>query len=414
MQPNPRLVALAVLAVLPALAAAQSKPPVAQYWMDVGTNSMNIPGMGGGGLGGAILGAMVPGMGGGPQKSLNLYLHSRQPKPASPEATHDIPAGLDMGPTLPLVLPRVERASRPEERDTPEKLEKPRARILFYWGCGEAVRPGQPRVADTEKMSMVEFAKVFAGRTPPDRGSPWGPDRAVWPNEKDSRAVPERGSLLGDHLVKGNYTPDIRFRIGERQDFLAPMAVSAAGELSQPVQLDWREVPNALGYFHFAMANRQSTGEMILWSSSEVPDSGFGLLGYLPNDFVRRMIQEKVVLPPTATRCAIPKGIFEGTEGAMLQSIAYGEELNLAHPPRPADPKAPWEPVWFARVRVKSTGMTMLGMGAEASAARGSSSRAASPGTPPAPGGAPAGQTSDSPVDQVKDAVDKVRGLFRW
>jgi hypothetical protein len=413
MKPCRSVLALAVLAALPLSLSAQTKPPVAQYWVDVGTNSMNMPGMGGG-MSGAIMGAMVPGMG-GPQRSLNLYLHSRQPKPPAPEATHDIPPGLGMGPTLPLVLPRVE-PRRAGERDTPEQFEKPKARVLFYWGCGDTVRTGQPRIADTEKMSMVDFGKMFAGRTPPDRGSPWGPDRAVWPNEKDSKPVPAQGSLQGDHWVKGNYTPDIKFRIGDKQDFLAPYAITATGELNMPIQLEWNTVANALGYFHFAMANRQSTGEMIIWSSSEVPESGFGLIDYLPNDFVRKMIQEKVIMPPTATRCAIPKGIFEGADGAMLQSIAYGEELNLAQPPRPADPKAPWEPIWFAKVRVKSTGMTMLGMGAEGGgrSARSAPAQGGSPAGAPGSPGAPAQQPSDSPLDSAKDAVDKVRGLLRW
>jgi hypothetical protein len=46
----------------------------------------------------------------------------------------------------------------------------------------------------------------------------------------------------------------------------------------------------------------------------------------------------------------------------MLRMIAYGNELNLAHPPRPTDPRVPWEPDWAAKVRVKSVTMTMLGL----------------------------------------------------
>jgi hypothetical protein len=46
----------------------------------------------------------------------------------------------------------------------------------------------------------------------------------------------------------------------------------------------------------------------------------------------------------------------------MLRVIAYGSELNLAHPPRPADPKQRWEPVWAVKVRVKSVASLMLGM----------------------------------------------------
>lgn len=52
----------------------------------------------------------------------------------------------------------------------------------------------------------------------------------------------------------------------------------------------------------------------------------------------------------------------------MVRMIAYGPELHLAHPPRPANPKAPWDPEWAVRVRVKSTGMAILGMDERAEA----------------------------------------------
>jgi hypothetical protein len=52
----------------------------------------------------------------------------------------------------------------------------------------------------------------------------------------------------------------------------------------------------------------------------------------------------------------------------MVRGIAYGNELNLLHPPRPADARllAAWNPEWSLRVRVKSTAMTMLGQDAAA------------------------------------------------
>ncbi len=92
----PTRVALAVVSILPLAAVADSKPPQAQYWVDVSTNNSSIPGMSGG-LGG-IVGSMM-GVGGGPQKSLDLWLYSRNAKPASPQATHDIPPALNMGST---------------------------------------------------------------------------------------------------------------------------------------------------------------------------------------------------------------------------------------------------------------------------------------------------------------------------
>ena len=78
-----------------------------------------------------------------------------------------------------------------------------------------------------------------------------------------------------------------------------------------------------------------SDPEMVFWTSSEVPEIGSGLVDYQTNPAVDRWLQEKVLLAPTVTRCAVPKGIFGEGGGAMLRMIAYGTELNLAHPPRP-------------------------------------------------------------------------------
>ena len=46
-----------------AQAPAPAKPPIAQYWMDVATGNMSIPGMRGAG-GGGLLGGLMGGMGG--------------------------------------------------------------------------------------------------------------------------------------------------------------------------------------------------------------------------------------------------------------------------------------------------------------------------------------------------------------
>jgi hypothetical protein len=97
----------------------------------------------------------------------------------------------------------------------------------------------------------------------------------------------------------------------------------------------------------------------------------------------------------------------------MLQGIAYGEELNLAHPPRPADPKVAWEPIWAVKVRVKSTGMTPLGM--EDDDASRSSRRGQRP--PTRDSAAPVQQAPEqapSPVDEAADAVNKLKGLFKF
>jgi len=105
----------------------------------------------------------------------------------------------------------------------------------------------------------------------------------------------------------------------------------------------------------------------------------------------------------------VPKGIFG--EGAMLRMIAYGSELNLAHPPRPTDPKIAWEPQWAAKVRVKSVASSMLGMDMGAMMRGGSRGEPAAEQVPAADA-AKKEEKPASPVDEALDAAKRLRGLF--
>lgn len=364
---RPNLAMAAILALPPSLALAQARPPVAQFWADVATNSMSIPGMGDmeegamGMFGGGFFGGTKM-AGGSPGKWLDTALYTRN-KPSGTLGSHAIPPALNMGSTLPLVPVQAERSRGGESGGV--DMEKPKGRLLFYWGCSETVRPGQPRVLDFAKAAPEEFSKFMIGRFAPDRGAKAVPGRSVWPNEQDRKRVPANASLSGEHAVTGEGVPaNLKFAIGASHDFMPKIDMSAQGDPKGVVNVGWGDVNNARAYFLSAMGAKGEQ-EMVIWSSSEQPDPGWGLMDYLPPAQIDRLLKEKVILPTGTQRCAIPSGIFAGVEGAMVRMIAYGPELNLAHPPRPADPKAPWNPEWAVRVRVKSTGMTLLGMGDE-------------------------------------------------
>jgi hypothetical protein len=180
--------------------------------------------------------------------------------------------------------------------------------------------------------------------------------------------VPAGASFAGEHAFTGQGVPDnFKFNLPPAQDIMPPIALKQA-KADGVTQLTWQALPTARAYFIAAMGgNGDPSGknfEMTIWTSSELPDSGFGLIDYQTNKSVDQWLKDKVLLAPSVTRCDIPKGIFpEGEQGgAMLRMIAYGTELNLAHPPRPADPKVAYEPDWALKVRVKSVAMSMLGM----------------------------------------------------
>jgi hypothetical protein len=147
--------------------------------------------------------------------------------------------------------------------------------------------------------------------------------------------------------------------------------------------------------------------EMVIWSSSDVPEPGWGLMDYASNANVDKWLKEKVLLPANKTDCAIPAGIFAKAEGAMLRGIAYGQELNLAHPPRPADRRIAWEPEWAARIRVKAMTMVMLG---DEAAAAGSGRPARSQTEEPTP--ADSGNNPPIGIPGLPDVGKALKGLF--
>ena len=388
-----KIITMAAIIMLPTLALAQQKPPVAQYWMNVETNAgMSMPGMG-------AMAGMIGGMMGAQQQSgrkLSLYLGSQRPADA-PNAAHDIPAGMSMGPSLPLLTPRGAEPRQTAERERYENMEKPKGRMLIYWGCGEATRAGQPVVIDFARGGQMPN---MAGRNVASGGPSPGRTNGLWPNQQDSKAVPDSASLAGEHAIRGNYTPDIRFALGAGQDFMERVDLNTSARGTGAVSVRWNAPSAATGYFATAMGG--DGNDMVMWSSSEVQEIGGGLMDYIAPGEVARLIREKVVMPPQTTECTVPAEVSKRAQ--MFSFIAYGPEANFGFPPRPKDPE------WYAKVRFKSTASTFLG---EAGGSGSRTQRA----SPSAPAGAPPGDQSAQPSapaapDPVKDGINILRGIF--
>ncbi len=383
MQPvpgNARLVTATVfaafLAIPPGVSAQGAAPPEAQAWIDIATFSgMGMPMGGMGGVGaspmsalGGMLGAKT-GLGSnsfGNTRSMSagrwvdVTVRSRA-NPNLEEAQQAVPEGF-LSPALELKTPK--NAPPPPQRDDDdirhEDPEKPKGRMLLYWGCGSEVRPGQPKVLDMATAGPNDFAKFFVGRSATQRGAHLAAGRPVWPNPDDSRMVPSNASLQGEHAFSGKGIPDgFRFKIPAAQDLMPPLTLEQA-ESNGATDLGWNAIATARAYFVSAMGSNGKE-DMVMWTSSELADTGFGLMDYQTNAAVDRWLKEKVLLAPQTTRCTVPKGIF-GEHGGMLRLIAYGDELNLAHPPRPKDAKAKWQPVWAVKLRVKAVTNGILGM----------------------------------------------------
>jgi hypothetical protein len=411
---RPAWLGLAMLAASSASAQQQQvvRPPQAQAWIDVATFSgFGMPAGGGNPM--ASLGGLFGGRGesrdgntfgrtqtGQAGRWVDVTLSSRT-NPALAEAEQTVPASF-LDKPLKLQSPK-EAKPAPAPADDgavePVQHERPRGKMMLYWGCGATVRPGQPKVLDMATAPPAELAQFFQSRRATQRGAHSASGRPDWPSPADTRMVPASASLAGAHAFTAQGLPaSFKFNIPPAQDLMPPVNLQ-----QQPADgatdLTWAALPTARAYFIAGMGANERQ-EMVIWTSSEVPDIGFGLLDYQTNASVDRWLGEKVLLSPATTRCTVPRGVFPEGGGGMLRMIAYGSELNLAHPPRPSDPAQAWEPEWAVKLRVKSMTTAMLGMPGDASGPPGQAQ-------PPAADQPPAEDKKPKPLDILKGILGR-------
>ncbi len=374
------VIAWAGLALSPVNAAAPKKAaatapvkqvvtgPVAEYWVDTATSSGMT--MGGGK---PSMSSMMSMMGGGDNVHHSLYLRlgSSQAASGQAQADHLPPAALGAGNALPLRY----TPGTPGKRDyTPGEMpdrETPKGRILIFWGCGAHAPAGQPLVIDLAKiadpaqrqtmaLSMFKPVTLDTVRPPsPSTSRTYG----EWPNSQNTKDI--KGTLAGVHAVKGNYSPQIDFTLSQAQDFMEPIDVTGnATDATGATRLTWTAIPGAKGIVATAIGGSQQNGETVavMWTSAQVQTGWMGMApDYLtPND-IDRLLGTKALLPGETTTCTVPAEVGKAVQGAIYGITAYGGEANFVYPPRPADPKTPWNIAWETKVRYKTSTGGMLG-----------------------------------------------------
>ena len=370
---------------LPPKITQQVTGPIASYWVDAGTASgMGAMGAGGGQPSMGDVMRMMRGGGSSASHTLTLRLGTTRTASSAPQATDAMP----IPPALPLQTPTAAPAPTPERstEEQPTIPQRPKGRMLIYWGCGEHAGPGQPYV--------IDFAKLGAGTAMPrfpfvaiHHENPPAPGRATtygeWPYPRAREKVP--ASIVGNHVVRGSYTPDIPYAIPADRDYMPPLVLDTS--LKTPAgatMLGWAPVAHATGYFASLIGAGAGAGRddatIVMWSSSTVQTfAGGGLGEYLAPAEVARLIAAKVILPPSTARCAIPAEVIAQVPVGLLSMNAFGEEVNLVDPPRPADPRTPWNINWAVKVRYKSSTGTMLGMPGMAGASASDAAASAKP-----------------------------------
>ena len=330
--------------------------PVANYWMTAQT-SVGMPAMSGGASPGALLSAMTAGD--GARQSLLLQLGTTQAADGRAQADHLAPAGLGAGPRLPLTVKAPQRDGDFEPAD---EMPTGSARLLIYFGCGHQTPARQPVVINLNQDGARQLSGIMTAHRV-ERARPPSPNNsrtyAEWPNAR-GRAQTPSGSLVGEHLVSGNYTPDIRFSLAADQDFLAPLQLTGTDKPG-PMTIGWNTIANAKGYLVSTMGQNEA-GDIVVWSSSATALFSAHLPEFLTPSDLTRLQAARTVLPASATSCQVPTAVTTAAPDSLLRVIAYGGETNIAWPARPADRNAVWNVESTVKVRYNSTAGVILGM----------------------------------------------------
>lgn len=360
--------ALGVVALATA-AVSQPRPApggTATYWMSAET----LSGMAAMSQNGRVdVGALMSGRAPSLVRNLTLQLGSPRRPSGPPSAEHLPPAALGAGPTLPLVTPQNVAAPAPARPPVIGQGDGAvRGRLLIYWGCGERARPGQPFEIDLSRLSQGQMPPAMAAlqyqpMIPPSAST--SATYGEWPNARSRTAIPAQGSLVGDHVVRGNYSPEIRFALAPGQDFLPPVVLTSNERAaSGAVPLAWQPIAPARAWFAMASGARED-GTIVLWSSSEVQFSQMGAFDYLSQAEIARLLQQRVLLAPQTTQCTVPAEVAGSVQAASLMLTAFGPEASFSHPARPARAPRGWAPDWTVLMRSRAMHVGMLGMNLE-------------------------------------------------
>lgn len=365
MRPFLRFSSLATIAIAIIIvpgSAQKTTGPKAQYAMDVSTMSGFGMAMAMGGGLGSLLGG-----GGGDNYMLDLRLTSATPAPQQPEkGDHFFLPAAKMGKSVPLLGDAPGQVEPPERSYNPgQPMEKPKGRLLMFWGCNAKAPKGQPFIIDFSKMPGAKMPAYMPAQMQGYRAAAQARDAnaAWWPNGKNSKQPKSGSSLRGEHRIASAFTPEIKFALAN--DYMASLKVSPSDQAGA-ILLGWNAVPTATGYTAYAMGGMERAGQggdLVMWTSSNTRDFGGGM-DWMPPAEVQRQIAAKNVMPPTQTSCHIPAEAKAAAGGMMFGGMnAFGPEENFSFPPKPADPKAIWNIDWTAKVRFRSFSSFMTGMG---------------------------------------------------
>lgn len=251
-------------------------------------------------------------------RSISMNIESPKRTAEVPSAVVNVPEGLKVGPSVKLV---VEYPKAPTTDPKAKPAEASKVVTKTYWGSADSIPAGQPKVEETSTTSAAS----------PDAAQP--ASIAYWPLGIYKEKLPgDDSKLAGNYSLATNYCGDASVTIREEQEFLAPVSISDLPptlDPEKPFKISWAKIPRALGYIVNAIGGDEK--QTIIWTSSSDLSVSFSVeANALDKTTVESYLKKKILLPPDATSCTIPVGVFHGDGNAIVTVTAIGSDTVQA------------------------------------------------------------------------------------
>lgn len=304
--------------------------PKVLFVITITTARMFMPGMSGLAK---MPGMNIPGMN-TPTRTLTMDLTSDQKPLDNYKAECAIPEGLKLGPKVDLQIDLPEGSTSSDESITKDEMagSKPGdMKIKAYWGCGQTIADGQPKVLDTKAMGAAAQKMMKPGKLTASASRVLDADltHAYWPHGDFKGIDNEAAAGPGDYDLTTNFCGNTTVMLKGSQDFLAAIDITEPGkkgaDVAQAIPIKWKSVPNVKAYLLMAFAS--SGNEMVIWTSCSSPDVPMDLqYKAITKSDLDDYIEKGILLPADASSCCIPAGVFKGMESPMLTVIAFGAD----------------------------------------------------------------------------------------
>lgn len=335
---------IATYAVSYGICCANSETGQTQLTVFAETTSMRMAGMPDiSGLSKQLSDMAIPGteanpMLSGPRKKMRVRLWSPSIAPKDAVAELFIPAGLKLGEKLALEIYRPKDGDMPDSTKdsgddyTSEKLSK--CTIKYYWGSGEKVKEGQPMILkwddipENQKMEIMKQADMVVSKkqSPLFYRPNWS--TGYWPTEKGKSGVGKDAKMQGTYRLSTNYAGNTSVSVPENVNFLEAFVLTSPGLQQIPsfdkvINFKWNPIQNLVGS-QAMIIGITGEDEITIWSSSEIQTMEVVFSEYPETDEVKRMVDEKIFMPPSQTEVTVPEKIFTGCNSVFMMMNGYG------------------------------------------------------------------------------------------